>query len=91
MKSFTKTTGVALALAAASLTGCNSMGGNSGMHSDNMSAKAEGVKCYGVNKCKGHNDCKTASNACKGMGSCKGQGFVKMSSRNCSEVGGNAS
>jgi len=24
------------------------------------------VHCFGVNKCKGHNDCKTATNACKG-------------------------
>lgn len=89
MNSFTKTTGVALALAAASLTGCNSMG-EMGMKSDTMSANADSVKCFGVNKCKGHNDCKTASNACKGMASCKGQGFLKMSSHNCSEVGGNA-
>jgi uncharacterized membrane protein len=46
------------------------------------------VQCYGVNKCKGHNDCQTASNACKGHGSCKGQGFVKMSRHACEEIGG---
>lgn len=46
------------------------------------------VKCFGVNKCKGHNDCKTASNACKGKASCKGHGFVKMSKHACTEVGG---
>ncbi|MBT3047087.1 MAG: hypothetical protein G8D61_16830 [gamma proteobacterium symbiont of Ctena orbiculata] len=46
------------------------------------------VHCYGVNKCKGHNDCKTATNACKGMASCKGQGFVSMSKHACEEIGG---
>jgi len=48
------------------------------------------VKCFGVNKCKGHNDCQTASNQCKGHGSCKGQGFVKMSRHACEAVGGKA-
>jgi len=46
------------------------------------------VHCYGVNKCKGHNDCKTANNACKGMASCKGQGFVSMSKKACDDIGG---
>lgn len=46
------------------------------------------VHCFGVNKCKGHNDCKTASNACKGHASCKGKGFVSMSDHACSEIGG---
>ena len=46
------------------------------------------VHCFGVNKCKGHNDCKTATNACKGHASCKGQGFVTMSKHACEEIGG---
>jgi hypothetical protein len=46
------------------------------------------VHCFGVNKCKGHNDCKTATNACKGHGSCKGQGFVAVSSSACDHLGG---
>jgi len=46
------------------------------------------VHCYGVNKCKGHNDCKTANNACKGMASCKGHGFVNMSQKACDDIGG---
>jgi uncharacterized membrane protein len=46
------------------------------------------VHCFGVNKCKGHNDCKTATNACKGHASCKGQGFVSMSKHACEEIGG---
>ena len=52
------------------------------------SGQEAAVKCFGVNKCKGHNDCKTASNACKGHASCKGQGFVKMSKHACQEIGG---
>jgi uncharacterized membrane protein len=46
------------------------------------------VHCFGVNKCKGHNDCKTATNACKGHASCKGQGFVTMSKHACEKIGG---
>jgi len=46
------------------------------------------VHCYGVNKCKGHNDCKTAKNACKGHTSCKGQGFVSVSAKACDHLGG---
>ena len=46
------------------------------------------VHCFGVNKCKGHNDCKTASNACKGHASCKGKGFVSMTKHACDEIGG---
>ena len=46
------------------------------------------VHCYGVNKCKGHNDCKTSQNACKGHASCKGQGFVAMSAGACEKIGG---
>ena len=46
------------------------------------------VHCYGVNKCKGHNDCKTVKNACKGHASCKGQGFVSVSAKACDHLGG---
>ena len=46
------------------------------------------VHCYGVNKCKGHNDCNTAKNACKGHASCKRHGFVSMSKHACDEIGG---
>ena len=78
------TAGVALAVAAAGLlAGCYSNASKTEV------ASAEStVHCYGVNKCKGHNDCKTANNACKGMASCKGHGFVNLSAHACSEVGG---
>lgn len=46
------------------------------------------VHCFGVNKCKGHNDCKSATNACQGKASCKGMGFVNMSKHACEEIGG---
>jgi uncharacterized membrane protein len=52
------------------------------------SGSSANVHCYGVNKCKGHNDCKTASNACKGHASCKGQGFVAVSAKACDHLGG---
>lgn len=71
--------GAALAMAAAGVTG---------MSGTAMAGESGKVHCYGVNKCKGHNDCKSASNACKGMASCKGQGFVVMSRHACEAIGG---
>ena len=52
--------------------------------------KDGGVKCAGINSCKGHNDCKTAANACKGQGSCKGKGFIALPASTCSNIGGTA-
>ena len=84
MNTIKKTAGIAFAVAAASaLSGCYS----NDTKTETASATAK-VHCYGVNKCKGHNDCKTASNACKGMASCKGMGYVSLTSHACSEVGG---
>ncbi len=77
-----KTTGIALALAAASLFGAvgPAAAGTSG---------TSDVKCYGVNACKGHSSCKTANSECKGMNSCKGQGFVSVQSKaTCDQLGG---
>ena len=74
-----KTTGAALAIVAASMMGCASQSSNSASND---------VHCYGVNKCKGHNDCKTAKNACKGHASCKGKGFISMPEAACDHVGG---
>ncbi len=77
-----KATGIALAVAAAGMLSTAPVFAGEASGSD---AK---VHCYGVNKCKGHNDCKTASNACKGQSSCKGQGFVSVSSKACDHLGG---
>lgn len=50
---------------------------------------ADGVKCMGINACKGHGSCKTAANECKGMNACKGQGWVSVKSANeCMDKGG---
>lgn len=81
MKNSKTAMGVAMAIAAA------------GMLSATTPVFADGgskanVHCYGVNKCKGHNDCKSASNSCKGMASCKGHGFVSMSAKACDHLGG---
>jgi len=71
--------GSALALSAASMAGTATIA---------SAGDSANVHCYGVNKCKGHNDCKSAGNACKGQASCKGQGFVNMSADACSAIGG---
>jgi len=78
-----KAMGVALAVAAAGMLSATAPVFAAGDSDSN-------VHCYGVNKCKGHNDCKTAENACKGHGSCKGKGFVAMPEKACEQVGGKA-
>lgn len=82
-----KTTGAALAIAAAAMFAAAPMS----VMADNDKGSSEAkVHCFGVNKCKGHNDCKTDKNACKGHSSCKGHGFIAMSKHACEEIGGRA-
>jgi len=81
--------GVALALTAAGLIA--SFSGNADSSAGTSAAAANTVElahCYGVNKCKGHNDCGTANNDCGGHASCKGTGFVAMPVKACGDVGG---
>lgn len=75
-----KTKGLVIAMAAAGMFAFTPL-------TVSASSDAE-VHCYGVNKCKGHNDCKTADNACNGKGSCKGHGYVKVSKDACEKIGG---
>ena len=44
-------------------------------------AHADGVKCGGVNACKGQSACKGATNSCKGQNACKGQGCPRPAPR----------
>ena len=81
MNNSKKAIGVAMAVAAAGMLSVSSPVFASG-------ASGDKVHCYGVNKCKGHNDCKSASNACKGHASCKGKGFVAVSEKACDHLGG---
>ncbi|WP_455221117.1 BufA2 family periplasmic bufferin-type metallophore [Kaarinaea lacus] len=78
-----RTTGVALAVAAAGMFALAPM-------TVTVADEDEGkVHCYGINSCKGKNDCKTANNACKGKSSCKGKGFLNVSSEEeCEKAGG---
>jgi uncharacterized membrane protein len=75
-----KASGLALAIAAASMMGVATVNA--------APSETANVHCYGVNICKGHNDCKTAENACKGQAKCKGHGFVAMSAEACDHIGG---
>ena len=81
MNAITKTTGIAMAIAAASLVGCANT-------AETSTASAEMVHCYGVTSCKGQNDCKSAENACKGQAVCKGHGFAAMTEEACADAGG---
>ncbi len=49
----------------------------------------DGVKCSGINSCKGQAACKTASSECKGMNACKGQGWISTKdAAECTSKGG---
>jgi uncharacterized membrane protein len=51
--------------------------------------EAQGVKCQGINSCKGQSKCATASTSCAGHNACKGQGWVVVSSaEECTKQGG---
>ncbi len=49
----------------------------------------DGVKCAGINSCKGTSACKTATSSCKGMNACKGQGWISVKDQaECTSKGG---
>lgn len=75
--------GVALATVAAALF-------SSGLLATPVAQAADGgVKCTGINSCKGSSECKTAKSECKGHNSCKGQGWVSTkTAKECTDQGG---
>jgi hypothetical protein len=49
----------------------------------------DGVKCSGINSCKGTSACKTAASSCKGQNSCKGLGWTEAATAaECAAKGG---
>ncbi len=83
----TKSTGSALAAAAAVMLASGTLASDAEAGGHGKKAKGK-VHCVGVNACKGKTSCKTASNACKGQNACKGKGFVTMSAEACKAIGG---
>jgi len=52
-------------------------------------AAAKGVKCAGINSCKGKGACASADNACAGHNGCKGKGWaMARSEKACKAKGG---
>ena len=78
MNTAKKTTGTAIAVAAAALLASAPMATHAG---------STVGKCMGVNACKGQSACKTASSSCKGLNSCKGHGFLEMTKEQCDAEG----
>jgi hypothetical protein len=70
-----KTTGMALATAAALLFGSVAV--------TTVHAEDAKVKCQGGNACKGKSACSTATSACQGQNSCKGKGYVMLTKAEC--------
>ena len=57
--------------------------------SPTVQAADGGVKCVGINSCKGSSECKTAKSECKGQNGCKGQGWTNSkSAKDCTDAGG---
>lgn len=80
MNTAKKTTGVALAAAAAAMFAVVPM---------SASAGEKAGKCFGVNSCKGTSACATATTSCAGQNSCAGQGWIKQTKSECEDKGGN--
>jgi hypothetical protein len=74
-----KTTGFALAAAAAAMFAVAPM---------SASAGEKGGQCFNVNSCKGTSACATATSSCAGQNSCAGQGWVKRTKTDCEGAGG---
>jgi len=74
-----KTTGVALAAAAATMFAVAPM---------SVTAGEKAGKCFNVNSCKGTSACATATSSCAGQNSCAGQGWVKRTKSDCEDAGG---
>jgi hypothetical protein len=80
MNTAKKTTGIALAAAAAAMFAVAPM---------SASAAEKAGKCFNVNSCKGTSACATATSSCAGQNSCAGQGWVKRTKTECESAGGN--
>jgi len=79
MNTAKKTTGVALAAAAAAMFAIAPMSATAG---------EKAGKCFNVNSCKGTSACATATTSCAGQNSCAGQGWVKRTKSECEGAGG---
>ena len=82
MTAIRKTTGFVLAAAAASMFVAGSVAFTP------TPAAADGVKCAGINSCKGHSECATASSSCKGQNACKGHGWLELTKAECDKIEG---
>lgn len=81
--------GVVLASAVASLFAGAALAGDKGtMKKEGKQASAEGVRCEGINECKGKGECGGAKHDCAGMNECKGKGWVSVAAKDCKAKGG---
>ncbi len=80
----TKKSGLFLATAAAALFATAPV-----LADSHEGEAAAGVKCSGVNACKGTSECATGSSSCKGQNACKGAGVTtKATKEECEGAGG---
>ena len=78
------TRSVAIAAAVAAMFAA----GSAQAHPGHTAHKAKGVKCAGVNECKGKGECGGADNACRGMNECKGQAWITVDSKKACDIKG---
>lgn len=79
--------GLVIATAVAALF---ALGGCGGSDDEGTGQTAEGVKCEGVNECKGQSECASKDgNSCQGTNECKGQGWITVDDEQaCADKGG---
>ena len=59
------------------------------LHAKAAPAADKGVKCSGINSCKGQGACAGAGHGCAGKNSCKGTGWsYTKSEKECTDKGG---
>ena len=58
-------------------------------HPNHAKEKSKGVKCAGINACKGRGECGGADSSCRGLNDCKGQSWITVATRKqCADRGG---
>jgi mercuric ion transport protein len=75
--------------AIATAVGLTFIAGYEGVKQVSPGAQEAGVRCLGINSCKGTTACSTKSNACNGQNDCKGKGWLSVESETeCTAKGG---
>lgn len=75
--------------AIATVVGLTFIAGREAVKWANPGAQEAGIRCFGINSCKGTTACSTRWNSCNAQNDCKGKGWLSVrSERECTAKGG---